>query len=154
MEILVFSFSHRRSVSTLFEEDISLCGDLTNSKSLQLFVCCQGEWVVSGWGRQRAKCLNTGLCCFDGCREEYSEVMAERNPHPPPHRTPNSYSQLSHNRECFRRQQSLNMTSEPSLREKKNQETEEQKKGRNERMKRDELPVKWVGRASTPEPQM
>lgn len=31
----------------------------------------------------------------------------------------------------------------------KNQETGEQKKGRSERIKRDELPVKWVGRAST-----
>lgn len=47
---------------------ISLCSDLGNGKSLQLFVCCQWEWVVSGWGRQRAKCLNTGLCCSDdGC---------------------------------------------------------------------------------------
>lgn len=68
-----------KRISTQFERDISLCSDPTKSKSLQLFVCCQGEWVVSAWGRQRAKCLNMGLHCFDGCREEYGEVMVERN---------------------------------------------------------------------------
>lgn len=48
-------------------------------------MCCQGEWVVSGWGWQGAKCQNTGLCCYDGCRKEYSEVIAKRScPRTPP----------------------------------------------------------------------
>lgn len=106
MGILVASLvPNRRSVSTRSKKDISLCGDLTNSKSLQLFVCCQGEWVVSSWGRQPAERRNTSLCSFDGCREEYSEVMVERNFPPHPH-TSYSYSQYPYNRECFRRQQS------------------------------------------------
>lgn len=39
-------------------------------------------------GRQQAKRLNTGFCCFDGCWEEFSEVMSERiSPHANTHPT-------------------------------------------------------------------
>lgn len=76
--------------------------------------------------------------------------MVERNPHPHPTLPP--IPTLSYPITGSALEDSHNMTSEPSLRKKKkNQETEEQKKrGRNsKRIKQDELPVKWVGRAST-----
>lgn len=48
----------------------------------------RGRRLVSGRGWQRAKCLNTGPRCRDGCREEYGEVIAKRPLHPPNHPPP------------------------------------------------------------------
>lgn len=131
-----FSLLQKRSVSTLFKKDIALCCDLTNSKSLQLFVGCQGEWVVSG--RQPAERLNTGLCCFDGGRGRIQ--WSEGGEKLPPTTAPTSTLSYPHPGECFRRQRShVRIESQ----------TEEQKREGAEEWRGISYQC-WVGCASTP----